>query len=29
VANAWDAYGGDEPTEDQIAREMDRLNRRR
>ena len=29
VANGWDAYGGDEPTEDQIAREMDKLNRRR
>lgn len=28
VANAWDAYGGDEPTEDQIAREMGRLGRR-
>ena len=29
VANAWDAYGGDEPTEDRITREMDKLNRRR
>ena len=29
VANAWDAYGGDEPTEDQISREMDKLDRRR
>ena len=29
VANAWDAYGGDEPTEDRISREMDKLNRRR
>lgn len=29
VANAWDAYGGDEPTEDRISREMDKINRRR
>jgi hypothetical protein len=25
VANAWDAYGRDVPTESQIIREMDRL----
>lgn len=29
VANAWDAYGGDEPSESRIHREMDKLNRRR
>lgn len=29
VANAWDAYGEDVPTEGQISREMDRLSRRR
>ena len=30
VANAWDVYGGgDVPTESQINREMERLNRRR
>ena len=30
VANAWDAYGGgDDPTESQISREMDKLSRRR
>lgn len=28
VANAWDAYGGDEPTEEQIEREMHRLGDR-
>jgi hypothetical protein len=29
VANAWDAYGRDVPTESQIRHEMDRLNERR
>lgn len=29
MANAWDAYGSDEPSERQISREMERLNRRR
>lgn len=29
MANAWDAYGEDEPSERQIAREMERLSRRR
>jgi hypothetical protein len=29
VANAWDAYGRDEPTEDQISREMERMRDRR
>ncbi len=28
VANAFDAYGSDVPTEDQISRQMDRLRRR-
>ena len=28
LANAWDAYGGDEPTERQVNREMTRLSRR-
>lgn len=28
VANAWDAYGGDEPTEEQIQREMHRMGDR-
>lgn len=30
VANAWDVYGsGDTPTEGQISREMEKLNKRR
>jgi hypothetical protein len=28
VANAWDAYGSDEPSEEQIQREMHRLGHR-
>jgi len=28
VANAWDAYGSDEPTERQVNREMVRLTNR-
>lgn len=28
LANAWDAYGSDEPTERQVNREMVRLSRR-
>ena len=28
VANAWDVYAGDEPTEGQIHREMERISRR-
>lgn len=29
MANAWDAYGGDAPSERQINREMEKLSRRR